>query len=501
MSGRRSEPRIYNRCPDRYRCTAVGRAEPGRSGLTNIRRGNIIAEESGGPPGVDSRAAARVIGGFRVQTIRDRVSRFLTSVGMDAESVDIGRNCDRFIHEMDRGLKLEGGSLQMIPTYISAEGSARQDEPVIVLDAGGTNLRAAVVHFDREGKAVTDQFTRCRMPGTDAPVDSDAFFDRIAELVEPLLPASDRIAFCFSYPAKPRKDKDGAVILVGKEVKVEGITGKLLGVELIAALERRGARPHHRVIVLNDSVATLLSGKAFLHDRVFDGYIGFILGTGTNTCYIEQNENIRALEADYPAGSMLVNTESGGYDGFPLPELVRRFDATTKKPGEYLCEKMISGRYQGGIVQTLVQAAAQAGLFSQPFTAAVAGLEDLTSYEIDQFLYYPYGDNRLAVCCGASGDADRETLYYLIDAVFERAARLVCVNLAAVMQKTDTGADPCRPVCITADGTAFYHSKLFRDKLNFYVHSFIEGQLHRYCEFVKVDNATLLGTAIAGLLN
>lgn len=436
-----------------------------------------------------------------MQTIRNRVSEFLKSTGMDAESVDIPRNCDRFVREMIQGLNLEKSSLQMIPTYISAEGKPRQGESVIVLDAGGTNLRAAVVHFDREGKAVTEKFTRCRMPGTSGAVESDAFFDRIAELVEPLLPESDRIAFCFSYPAQPQQDKDGVVISVGKELRVEGIAGKLLGRELIRALERRGAHPHHRVIVLNDSVATLLSGKALLQDREFDSFIGFILGTGTNTCYIENNENIRRLESGYPAGSMLVNTESGGYSGFPLPETVRRFDAATQKPGDYLYEKMVSGRYQGVLVQQLLHEAAAAGLFSAPFASAAVGLEGLTSYEIDQFLYYPYGDNRLAVCCGASGEADREALYYLIDGVFERAARLVTVNLAAVMEKTDTGRNPCRPVCITADGTAFYQSKLFRGKLNACVHQYIEGERHRYCEFVRVENATLLGTAIAGLLN
>lgn len=434
-------------------------------------------------------------------TIRDRVSDFLKTIGMDAEAVDIGENCSRFVREMEKGLALETSSLQMIPTYITAEGNPRRGEPVIVLDAGGTNLRAAVVHFDREGKAVIDRFAHCHMPGASSAVDSDTFFDRIAELVEPLLGESDRIAFCFSYPAQPRRDKDGTVVFVGKELRVEGITGKLLGAELLQALERRGARPRHRVIVLNDSAATLLSGKALLQDRIFDSYVGLIFGTGINTCYIENNANIRRLGPDYPAGSMLINTEAGGYAGFPLPGIIRRFDAATQKPGEYLYEKMVSGRYQGIIVQALLREAAAAGLFSRPFAAAAAGLEGLTSYEIDQFLYYPYGDNRLAVCCGASGEADRETLYYLIDSVFERAARMVTVNLAAILIKTDTGANPCRPVCITADGTAFYQSKLFRGKLNDYMHRYVQGERHRYCEFVRVENATLLGTAIAGLLN
>ena len=92
-------------------------------------------------------------------------------------------------------------------------------------------------------------------------------------------------------------------------------------------------------------------------------------------------------------------------------------------------------------------------------------------------------------------------LYYLIDGVIERAAKFVAVNLAAIMQKTGKGKNPLKPVCITAEGTTFYKSKLFRDKLNYYVRTYLNDELNIYCEFVKAENATLIGTAIAGLLN
>ncbi len=52
----------------------------------------------------------------RVQA--ERVGDFLRRNGMHHDTIDFDQNVDRFIQEMDRGLKGQGGSLPMIPTYI-----------------------------------------------------------------------------------------------------------------------------------------------------------------------------------------------------------------------------------------------------------------------------------------------------------------------------------------------------------------------------------------------
>lgn len=83
----------------------------------------------------------------------------------------------------------------------------------------------------------------------------------------------------------------------------------------------------------------------------------------------------------------------------------------------------------------------------------------------------------------------------------ERAARLVAFNLAAVMLKTGKGTNPCRPVCVAMDGSTYYKSKLCKEKLGAYVKEFLNEQLGLYCEFVKAENANLIGAAMAALLN
>lgn len=161
---------------------------------------------------------------------------------------------------------------------------------------------------------------------------------------------------------------------------------------------------------------------------------------------------------------------------------------------------MISGAYQGGMVRTVLVQAAKEGLFTAETGKRIAALESLSSKEIDDFLFRPYGENALAHCCGGV-EEDCQTLYYLIDGLMERAARFVAFNLAAVMLKTGKGANPCRPVCVTMDGSTYYKSKLCKDKLSAYTKSFLNEELGLYCEFIKAENPNLIGAAIAGLLN
>ncbi len=98
-------------------------------------------------------------------------------------------------------------------------------------------------------------------------------------------------------------------------------------------------------------------------------------------------------------------------------------------------------------------------------------------------------------------EKDLVSLYELVDAFFERAAVLSVVNLAAILKKTGTGKNPCRPVCISAEGSTFYKCKLLNEKINYYMIEFVRRRLGMYCEFVKAENSTLYGTALAGLLD
>jgi len=331
--------------------------------------------------------------------IRKRVKEFTKKYGIDHESIDMEINCRLFIEEMESGLSGRGSSLEMIPTYITMNDEIPVDEPVIVIDAGGTNFRTALVHFDCEKKPVIEDFNLHHMPGSKGEIGRDEFFETIAGYIRPLLHRSDKLSFCFSYPVEILPNRDGRLIRFTKEVKVRGLEGNLIGAGLADTLKRTGCADKKSIVMLNDTVATLLGGKAAYPGRVFDSYMGLILGTGTNTCYTEEMENITKIAGatDFSAGAvtadtgkspMIVNIESGGYSRAPRGPIDDEFDNGTNNPGKYMFEKMISGAYQGGLFLVIVKKAAGEGLLSRDFSLGLKHVEALTSKDIDNFLYY-----------------------------------------------------------------------------------------------------------------
>ncbi len=430
-------------------------------------------------------------------SIRQKTRDFLRAQGMSAESFDMAAGVRAFVAEMETGLEGRGGSLEMIPTYVSVGKEIPVGEPVIAIDAGGTNLRVAVIHFDAQKMPVVEGFQRFPMPGTNGRIGRQEFFDIIAGYLAPLLPRANKIGFCFSYPTEILPNGDGRLIRFVKEVQVDGVEGELIGKGLLDAIAAAGHDAGKSIILLNDTVATLLAGKAARAAHPYGSYIGFILGTGTNTCYIERNANIKKARGLNPAGAMVINIESGAYDKAPQGLVDRAFDAHTANPGVHPFEKMISGGYFGELALEVLMASAKTSLLSGQACEKLFGLKAFATKDGNEFLDEPYGAGKLAMCMDSA--EDRVAAYYVIDGLYERAARFVAVNLAAVIKKSGAGQDPCRPVCITADGTMFHKTKLFRSKLEHYVKVFLNDEMGLYADFIEVENASLLGTAIAGL--
>ncbi len=439
--------------------------------------------------------------------IKTKVNAFLKKHGMYYDDINLDESCETFISDMEKGLKAEESTLKMLCTYISPEGEIPVEKPVIVMDAGGTNFRVAVITFDKNKKPVVEDFKMYDMPGIKAVINKEEFFQTIVEYLKPVINKSSRIGFCFSYPTEILPNRDGKLIQFNKEVKVRDMIGEEVGSNLLKALKAADFESDRKIVLLNDTVATLLGGKAEYPDREFESYIGFILGTGTNACYVEDNKNIKKAGAlAEKQGTTIINIESGGYGRVSRGDIDEIFDKTTTNPGSQKLEKMISGAYQGGLILEVVKKAAEEGLFSEEFTDRLKSADNLTSKEVTDFCWYPYSDDNMLGNISNSQNPrdlnnDKQTLYYIIDAVIERSAKLVTINLASVILKTGKGKNPCEPICITAEGSTFYKSKLFKSKLDYYVKEYMNDKLGIYCEFVKAENATLIGTAIAGLLN
>ncbi len=127
--------------------------------------------------------------------------------------------------------------------------------------------------------------------------------------------------------------------------------------------------------------------------------------------------------------------------------------------------------------------------------------EDLQTKDVNSFMRYPQGDNCLSLSCDRGAQQDRAAAWYVLDGLIERAAKLVAVLLSAAVLKTGKGEDPCVPVCIMAEGTTFYELKGLKEGVERYLKSFLQEKHGRYIELARVEDATLIGAAIAGLTN
>ena len=421
---------------------------------------------------------------------------------MHYRGIDMRRYCDIFLGEMRRGLEGKPSSLEMIPTYIEAGHALPSGQRVIALDAGGTNLRVAVVSFEASGKPLVEDLSRYRMPGSDGEIGKEEFFRALAGFVKPVAGRAERIGFCFSYAAEIMPDKDGRLIYFSKEVRARGVEGEMIGRNLSLAMKNAGAREPARIVLLNDTVATLLAGRNSTPGRRFDGFVGFVCGTGLNTAYVESNAEIKKKPELDPVGSQIINTESGSFSRGPAGVIDEEFAATTIAPEKYRNEKMISGAYLGSLCLFAVRRAARDGCLSPEAGRELARLEALSTKDLNDFLYSPESDaHPLGRLCARIPSADGRALYALMDALVERAALLAAINLCAVLLKSGRGRDPRFPVCITVDGTTFWQLKGFRVRVECYMRSFLVGDRTRCFEIARAQDAPLIGAAIAGLTN
>jgi hexokinase len=420
---------------------------------------------------------------------------FLIRHRLRASDFDMDDLVSIFTEDMIAGLLGQDGTMRMIPTYIEADNDFLRDMPVLAIDAGGTNFRAALVSFKGNGEIRISDDVQYQMPGLDKEVSAEEFFNTIAGYIRDLAEKTERIGFCFSYPTEILPDRDGRLIQFCKEVKAPGVVGQLIGKRLLESL----GSPSKKIVLLNDTVATLLAGKSASLSRSYDSFIGFILGTGTNTCYIEKNSDILKKADLDQMGSMIINIESGNFGKAPRSDLDMFFDNCTFDPGNYTFEKMISGGYFGGLSLSVLKAAADEGVFSADTIRNIAYLHELSTGEVNEFAAKgEHAGNILSICF--HGSEDIENANRIVDNLIDRAAKLVASSLASVVLKTGKGKSAEKPVLITVEGTTFYRLHRLRPRFEEYFHGYLNGDRKRFVEFTGIQQSSLIGAALAALI-
>jgi len=426
----------------------------------------------------------------------DCVKNFLTSHKLHTSTINLNKLVEEFKDEMIKGLEGRQSTLEMIPTYIEAESAIKRRGRVLAIDAGGTNFRAAIISFGDNGQINIGEVLTHTMPGVEYEISAEEFFATMAGYIEHLATNVERIGFCFSYPVEMFPNKDGRLIKFCKEVQAPEVVGKMIGGSLLEAL----GLTNKEIILLNDTVATLLAGKSASTEKSYNSYIGYILGTGTNTSYIEKNRNILKMEGLNAEKSQIINMETGNFGRAPLTDLDLKFDSTTNNPGEYTFEKMFSGGYFGGLCLTVLKKAAEENLFSHQAAEDIKNVISLSSVQANDFILNRNNTkNNLSSCFNQ--ELDREICFQIIDSLIDRASLLVAANLAAVVLKKAEESLGDQSILITVEGTTFYKLYNLKDRFEWYFSNILSGHKKINVEFANIDYSSLIGAAIAAQLN
>lgn len=419
----------------------------------------------------------------------ERAEAFLKRYGMLDQNFDILSCAREMRQEMEKGLQGKKSSYPMIPTYLTAAGEIPSGQAVAVIDAGGTNFRSALVHFEN-GHYFEEHIRKSGMPGIGKPASWEEFICFTADRIEELMSATDRIGFCFSYSANITPEIDGRVIRIDKEVEIAGCENQLVGASLRAELARRGY-PGKRVVVLNDTAAVQLGGMArHLHDG-FGRCFGQVSGTGTNTCLTVQAGKIGKLGDS--AYDMIINMESGMYDGIKPGQFDLELDQESHNPGEKRFEKMTAGVYLGELCRRMLRRAAEEKLVSDSCTEAIRCLPHMDSSLADLWAT----GNGMTELKASSDDA--ALIRDLAAFLFERSAKYMCANLIAMALLTDAGLE--EKTAIFAEGSLVQKNHIYRPALSSMLERYLRGELCRDVCLVVEEDTTLPGAAAAALLN
>lgn len=260
-----------------------------------------------------------------------------------------------FIDELRLSEEGRESSLSYIPSYLSPAGRQRIPRRVAAVDAGGTNLRIAVLSAEEEQVPKIISVKKYPMPGRDRPLEAEEFFDTLAALMDTDAPDIGDVGVSFAYKGSITPEGDYIIDGMCKEVTVNGIEGKSLVKGLNDAFLRRGSA-QRRIRTVNDTAACLMG--CIPVKRLFEAgsAVGMVLGTGFNICYRKDDRTGDGTPPD------IIITESGFFDRIPRGMIDIELDQNSAIPGDHIAEKMISGKYLSEIFNLLMDHAAQEGL-------------------------------------------------------------------------------------------------------------------------------------------
>ena len=377
--------------------------------------------------------------------------------------------------DFDKGLEREGDDVvvKMLNTYVHSLPDGTEKGKFLALDLGGSNFRVLLIEIkDRE---ISQLDKKLRIDDRTKQSTQEELFDFVAQALlefekEHNITENLPIGFTFSFPVHQTSLISGTLIRWTKDFTAKGAEGQDVTKMLEAALRRKGNVAIDVVALVNDTTGTQMA--VGIHDP--DCYVGVILGTGTNACYLE---DLQAVKKHKGEGSdhthVIINTEWGAFgDDGSLEKwrtsFDRDLDALAKNKLQQTFEKMISGRYLGEMVRMVLVKLQEDGLFL--VGNASDKLRTPQVFESSYLSEIETGDGTdLSACTaifqklGIDGvtDADCRIVRRVCETISTRAARLAAIGIVTILRKIGK-LDKCT---VAIDGTLYEKHPHFRERM------------------------------------
>ncbi|KAI6655543.1 Hexokinase HKDC1 [Oopsacas minuta] len=384
---------------------------------------------------------------------------------------DLLQISDLFIKEMEEGLSKDdhNSPVKMLVAYVHGLPTGKERGRYLALDLGGSNFRVLLITIEENG-SITQLSEKFALYDDIMRTTQEVLFDKVAESVisfgekygiKETLP----LGFTFSFPVQQHSINKGTLIRWTKGFSAEGAVGRDIMEMLQEALDRKGSKIAYLSALVNDTTGTLMA-KAIEEKECF---VGLILGTGTNACYLEKISNIPKYKSPPPnATHVLINTEWGAFgENGALDKFLTEMDAELDKAAlhkkQQIFEKMISGKYMGELVRLCCQKMISIGiLFKGQSTPKFDKIESFESSFVSQI---EEGDKPdIKIITGilnqfdiTPSEQDCQLVRDACVAVSTRAARLSVAGIIALVKKMNR-IEGCT---VAIDGTLFKkHPKL-----------------------------------------
>ncbi|HEX2925980.1 MAG TPA: hexokinase [Ruminiclostridium sp.] len=355
-----------------------------------------------------------------------------------------------FKDTMEKSLKGEETCLKMLPSYIG-KPTGKEQGTFMTVDMGGTNLRCTKYkisngNFEKVAE-IKEKLINKEKNYDLTKSDSDAkqLFGFMAECMGKLVEPGESLYLgnTFSFPCRQEGINDAFLIEWTKEITTSGVEGQNINKLLAEALKEKNIKVEP-VAILNDTVGTLL--VAMYSHQTAD--IGSIMGTGHNTCYLENNHPINGSK-------MIVNIESGNYNvGLPVTKYDEAIDKNSKMPGAQLLEKMVSGYYMGSLLKEVcLDLFKNKALFVESDADTDAFFkQNFNALMVENFILYPSQTKEQYNC----SMEDAETVKKVSEAILKRTMRLVAIShLGILFHQENNGSAVKSNHVIAIDGTIY----------------------------------------------